>query len=98
MKRTLFQRVYGEATAEVMEQFPFPGVKMLHEMTMRFGPDLAKKWKPYLNEMAPNIIRNAKEGSQKNGLFFIRQQKKYIILHFKCLITFNHLVIIISII
>ncbi|KAL1022757.1 hypothetical protein UPYG_G00031920 [Umbra pygmaea] len=45
MKRTLFKRVQimDRAAAEVMEQFPFLGVPqlMLHEMTMRFGTDLA---------------------------------------------------------
>ncbi|KAI7802057.1 putative NACHT, partial [Triplophysa rosa] len=38
---------------------------MLHEMTMRFGTDLAKNMETSLNEMAPNIIRSAKEGSQR---------------------------------
>ncbi|XP_051970250.1 uncharacterized protein LOC127634657 [Xyrauchen texanus] len=70
MKRTLFKRVQimDRPAAEVMEQFPFLGVPqlMLHEMTMRFGTDLAKNMETSLNEMAPNIIRSAKEGSQKN--------------------------------
>ncbi|XP_026114886.1 sterile alpha motif domain-containing protein 3-like isoform X2 [Carassius auratus] len=69
MKRTLFKRVQlmDRPAAEVMEQFPFLGVPqlMLHEMTMRFGTDLAKNLETSLNEMAPNIIRSAKEGSQK---------------------------------
>ncbi|XP_057184935.1 uncharacterized protein LOC130551381 isoform X2 [Triplophysa rosa] len=39
--------------------------KMLHEMTMRFGTDLAKNMETSLNEMALNIIRSAKEGSQR---------------------------------
>ncbi|XP_057214742.1 uncharacterized protein LOC130569246 [Triplophysa rosa] len=69
MKRTLFQRVQimERPAAEVMEQFPFLGVPqlMLHEMTMRFGTDLAKNMETSLNEMAPNIIRSAKEGSQR---------------------------------
>lgn len=34
-------------------------------MTMRFGTDLAKNMETSLNEMAPNIIRSAKEGSKK---------------------------------
>lgn len=38
---------------------------MLDEITMRFGTDLAKNMETSLNEMAPNIIRSAKEGSQK---------------------------------
>ncbi|KAI7812698.1 hypothetical protein IRJ41_007415 [Triplophysa rosa] len=38
---------------------------MLHEMTMRFGTDLAKNMETSLNEMALNIIRSAKEGSQR---------------------------------
>ncbi|XP_053364999.1 uncharacterized protein LOC128534552 isoform X2 [Clarias gariepinus] len=69
MKRTLFKRVQlmDRPAAEVMEQFPFLGVPqlMLHEMTMRFGTDLAKNMETSLNEMAPNIIRSAKEGSKK---------------------------------
>ncbi|XP_051952975.1 uncharacterized protein LOC127622885 [Xyrauchen texanus] len=70
MKRTLFKRVQimDRPAAEVIEQFPFLGVPqlMLHEMTMRFGTDLAKNMETSLNEMAPNIIRSAKEESQKN--------------------------------
>ncbi|XP_067296379.1 uncharacterized protein [Pseudorasbora parva] len=41
-------------------------IRMLHEMTMRFGTDLAKNMETSLNEMAPSIIRSAKEGSKKN--------------------------------
>nr|XP_055051239.1 sterile alpha motif domain-containing protein 3-like isoform X2 [Misgurnus anguillicaudatus] len=69
MKRTLFQRVQimERPASEVMEQFPFLGVPqlMLHEMTMRFGTDLVRNMETSLNKMAPNIIRSAKEGSQK---------------------------------
>ncbi|XP_073719581.1 sterile alpha motif domain-containing protein 3 isoform X3 [Misgurnus anguillicaudatus] len=69
MKRTLFQRVQmmERPASEVMEQFPFLGVPqlMLHEMTMRFGTDLVQNMETSLNKMAPNIIRSAKEGTQK---------------------------------
>ncbi|KAL0969716.1 hypothetical protein UPYG_G00231360 [Umbra pygmaea] len=60
-------QIMDRAAAEVMEQFPFLGVPqlMLHEMTMRFGTDLAKNMEISLNEMAPNIIRSAKEGRQR---------------------------------
>ncbi|KAB5555232.1 hypothetical protein PHYPO_G00031100, partial [Pangasianodon hypophthalmus] len=73
MKSTLFQRVQimERPAAEVMEQFPFLGVPqlMLHEMTMRFGTDLAKNMETSLNEMAPNTIRSSKGGSQKKKLY-----------------------------
>ncbi|XP_073671556.1 sterile alpha motif domain-containing protein 3-like [Paramisgurnus dabryanus] len=69
MKHTLFQRVQmmERPASEVMEQFPFLGVPqlILYEMTMRFGTDLVQNMETSLNKMAPNIIRSAKEGSQK---------------------------------
>ncbi|XP_051971757.1 uncharacterized protein LOC127635634 isoform X2 [Xyrauchen texanus] len=81
MKRTLFKRVQimDRPAAEVMEQFPFLGVPqlMLHEMTMRFGTDLAKNMETSLNEMAPNIIRSAKKEVKKTSTqISLDQQRK----------------------